>query len=389
MYLNLISNMETKYLAFRPRFSTRISAFFMCLTMLSFLLGCRKEDSRPEAADLRTLLIYMAGDNTLSEETNEKIESLRKGYMKRMGRLLIYQDAYGQLPKLVEINGTDNGAALITLKNYPSENSADPTVFKKVLDDVRKFAPASSYGLIMFSHASGWLPANTLVRPSSVAQDGRNYLEIRDFVTVLPDHFFDFIIFEACFMSGIEVLFELRNKTDYIVSSSAEILSPGFTPLYSKFLPALYQKEADLMKVGQGYFDYYNGMTGDYRSATISVISTKGLNNLYDWTKVSATKELESQALTSVQHYDRYADYRLFFDFKDYYQRISAEKTHAEFSRLIDEVVIYKAATPDFMINYSGFKIKNFSGLTTYIPQKKFPFLNEEYQKLSWSHPRK
>lgn len=33
----------------------------------------------------------------------------------------------------------------------------------------------------------------------------------------LPDHLFEFIIFEACNMAGIEVAYELRNKAAYIM----------------------------------------------------------------------------------------------------------------------------------------------------------------------------
>ena len=34
-------------------------------------------------------------------------------------------------------------------------------------------------------------------------------MEITDFAMALPDHLFEFIIFEACNMAGIEVAYEL------------------------------------------------------------------------------------------------------------------------------------------------------------------------------------
>ena len=44
--------------------------------------------------------------------------------------------------------------------------------------------------------------------------------------------------------------------------------------------PLLYKKEADLPAVAAAYYDYYNSMEGDNRSATISVIQTSGLEML-------------------------------------------------------------------------------------------------------------
>ena len=40
-------------------------------------------------------------------------------------------------------------------------------------------------------------------------------------------------------MAGVEVAYALRNKTDYLLASSAELLSPGFVPIYAHTLPSL------------------------------------------------------------------------------------------------------------------------------------------------------
>lgn len=36
------------------------------------------------------------------------------------------------------------------------------------------------------------------------------------------------LVFDTCFMSSIEVLYEMRNSFDYIVSSPTEVLATGF-----------------------------------------------------------------------------------------------------------------------------------------------------------------
>lgn len=358
---------------------------YLLIFLLLFTASCKKdEDADPQ--NQRTVLVYMGGDNNLYQETDDKIEALRKAYTRGMGRLLVYQDAAGITPRLLEItSGAGDAGVTQVLKSYPEENSASAAVFKRVLEDVRAEAPAPSYGLIFFSHASGWLPQRTLIRPYAVAQDGKEDLELREFASVIPDGFFDFIIFEACFMTGIEVLYQLKDKTDFILSSSAEILSPGFTPVYSELLPFLFRPQAALEDFARVFFEHYDNMSGDYRSATISLVRTEALPALAAWIKENVSGTLPPAELNTIQHYDRYPDYRLFFDFEDYYQRLSSPESHAELSRLISDAVIYKAATPSFMPSYNGFGIKHFSGMTSYIPQDKFTFLNGEYMKLLWT----
>src|SRR5690606_30603257 len=124
------------------------------------------------------------------------------------------------------------------VKTYPEQNSATAETFQTVLNDVEALTPADSYGLILFSHATGWLPTGALLRPEAallqmglvpirtytIAMDGTTELGLKEFANAIPDRFFNFIAFEACFMAGVEVLYELKDKTDYILSSSAEIL---------------------------------------------------------------------------------------------------------------------------------------------------------------------
>lgn len=93
------------------------------------------------------------------------------------------------------------------------------------------FISSPSYGFIVFSHASGWLPQGTLTSPLSIIMDKKQEMELSDFAQAIPDKTFNYIIFEAYFMSRIEVAYELKKKSDYILASLAEILSPGL-PIY-------------------------------------------------------------------------------------------------------------------------------------------------------------
>lgn len=365
----------------------RLNVYFLLLYFL-LLWSCGKEkvDIVPKPPVSRTVIVYMGGNNNLQNETYEKIESLKQGYKSGMGRLLIYQAVRDATPRLLEIIADPSGKGIEkVLKTYEKQNAADATVFSQVLAEVKQTAPAQSYGLILFSHASGWLPQGTLIKPRTLLQNSENDLELRDFASALPDNSFDFIIFESCFMTGIEVIYELKDKTRYIVASSAEILSPGFTPIYPKLLPYLYSEEADLEGLSKQIFSYYNSQSGDYRSATISLIDVRPLPELATWVRINATKPLQESELPLVQHFDRYANYRLFFDFADYFSRRTPTESQAALRSVLNKIVIYKASTPQFLLGQGGFTIRTHSGITSYIPQTRFSYLNTEYAKLKWT----
>jgi hypothetical protein len=350
-----------------------------------FLGSCDGNGERDSTLN-RVVLVYLGGDNNLSGETYVKTEALKRGWNPSLqGRLLIYSDPANGVPKLTEVASEGRGGVTETVvRTYDESNSADAAVFASVISEVKAAYPAHSCGLILFSHASGWLPEATLTAPRSIIIDRKDEMELIDFAAAIPDHAFDFIVLEACFTAGIEMAYELKDKTDYILASSAEILSPGFSDIYADVVADLFSPTADLSAFARKAFEYFDSQSDDYRSATFSVIRTDRLRALADWIKNSGVDLHESFAGTA-QHFDRYGSYRLFFDLLDSYRQVLTAAQSAELERLIGECVVYRAATPWFMPRSNGFEIKAHCGLTTYIPQTRFPFLNSEYGKLAWA----
>ena len=356
--------------------------YFMMYLFL-VLAGCKKDDVTLEQSSSRTLLVYMNGNSNLDKETYDKLEELRKSATRTMGRLLVFQDIGSSGARLLEIKyGKDGQGEIALIKSYGHTNAS---IFKQVLNDLVSVAPSHAYGLLYFSHGSGWLPQRALTQPFDFSPTATDHFGFSDFAAAIPDHFFDYIVFESCFMSGIEVLYELKDKTNFVMSSAAEIVSPGFTGIYDQLLPLLYQPQADLKACAQLYFEHYNKQNGIYRSATISVTDMKALPALANWVKKYASTKLPESKLNEIQHFDRYYGYKLFFDFEDYYQRLSPLESHDELSALLKKAVPFKAATPQFLKNYNGFDIFAFSGLTSYIPQNGFGYLNNAYKNLTWS----
>ena len=138
---------------------------YITAILLAVLLcgSCINEEYAGPDPDLptRTIIVYLGGDNNLSEETGRKIEALRQGWTYTGNKCLIYQDSRDGA-RLLRLRGgcrTTPTPYVETVREYGAENSASAETFARVLREVAAEYPADSYGLIFFSHASGWLPA--------------------------------------------------------------------------------------------------------------------------------------------------------------------------------------------------------------------------------------
>lgn len=358
--------------------------YLVCLFFIWTFYSCSTEDSVQNVKSV--LLVYMGGDNDLSNESNDKLNAMKTGWINNPEiKLLIFQDDAYSSPRLLEPDG-EGGEKVI--EEYAEINSADASTLSKVVKTVQNYYPKAQMSLLVFSHASGWLPQNSLVYPTtkatsrSIILDKNQRMELADFASALPNHQFQNIIFEACFMGGIEVAYQLRNKAHYLAVSSAEILSPGFTKIYAKKIHVL--AAGDLSTFMNETFQFFELQQDEQmRSATFSIICTDKLNDLA--TFIQNNCELpEIGNTTNLQVFDR-NKHHLFFDFEDYFLSLTSGETKKnELIQKINEIVIWKASTKTFIPKEGGFEIKKHSGLTTYVAQSEYSFLNEQYKQLDW-----
>ena len=387
---------------------------YILAVVLSAVLfsSCINEEYEGPDPDLpvRTILVWLGGDNNLSDETGRKIEALRQGWTYTGNKCLIYQDSRDGA-RLLRLRGgcrTTPTPYVEIVREYGAENSASPATFARVLREVADEYPADSYGLIFFSHASGWLPAGTLQNPQkqrkhsrSIGVDdggtGRAEMEIAEFAAAIPDGMFDFIVFETCLTAGVEVAYELRGKSDYMLASAAEIVSPGFTPVYPSALRLLCNTAVEtrtaLEAFGRAWMDYVTtNYTGARRSATLSLIDINETSPLAARTQAALrTRSAEAPDLSRLQHFDRPGSYGdspalpRFFDLNEWLETVADPDEYEAFRLQLERTVVWKAATETFMAGQNGFTVRCHSGLTTYVEQDAFPDLNQAYRRLSWS----
>ncbi len=356
--------------------------------------SCSIEDSyTPEVTERvyeRVLFVYIAGDNSLDSEVEAKLEAIESG-AQQMGDdqiVVAFVDSYGDESALYQITNSES----VLIKEYGIDlNAADGQTFEAIVEQVVELYKAQKYGMLVFSHASGWLPQGALTNPTSfvttksIMQDGSDEMEIADFVAAIPSNTFDYIIFESCYMASVEVVYALRNKADYIVASSAEVVSPGFEEIYPSAIQYITPLEPDLQRFAQEYFDCWSAKSGVYQSATISLLDTSAIDRLAECVKqINSCASPSETAYTEIQYFNR-SGYRLISDFGSYIDSYAPADLAAEFQEALDAVVIYKQATQYFLLGQSyDYEINAHSGLTTYIPQASLSDLNSEYYQTEW-----
>ena len=303
--------------------------------------------------------------------------------------------------------------------------------FRNTLEYIRANFDAERYGILLSSHGSGWAPSGYISDPDALEPepmgvmpsfetlqkrripafrlpnedeipvktigvhyyrvDSSEEMEITDMADAFPFKM-DYIIFDACFMGGIEVAYELRNVADRIVFSQTEILGEGMN--YRKIASQLFAEGGpDLEGVCKSYYDQYNSNSGVMKSATISLVDCSKLESLAEITKELLEKYRSGlnslQDTRTVQQYYR-NDYRYrdkhkwFYDFGDIIEKCGlSEEDKAAFNENLNAAVRYKAATKWFM---SDFEIKKHSGLSMYLPFTTGRYyLNSFYKTLEWN----
>jgi len=376
-----------------------LQVLFLLLLLLS-LASCRDEDGNSVATfPGKTVLVYMVADNSLSSDARVNIDSLMAG-MERSnieGNLIIYVDRNNEVPRLIRlVKAGDGTVSLQTIKTYPEQNSVSPTVMASVFTEVADRFPSKSYGLVLWSHGYGWLPATTSAKTTVQAvtlrwfgMDGADEMEISDLVTALSaGPHFDYILFDACFMGGVETAYALRHCTDYLIASPTEVLSDGFP--YSELVPYMVgSTKSDYIKMASLYYEHYSAMTGYSCSAAVGCIKCSELEALAEETRAlinAHAADLDSFHVDSVQHFESYSPH-LFYDFGNFVEHFTTGLQRHYFEQQLARTVLYKACTRNILsVNGSShyFPVEHFSGLSTFIPSSVTTTRNASYQTQEW-----
>lgn len=371
--------------------------------------SCDKEKNEPNPKETsRTILIYAVASNNLSSYLDKDMEEMivTAPSIKGLGdnvRVLLYSVASKKASEatIAELTKNRDGSYdFKTLKSYDRETfSTDPKRMSEVFADLRQIASADKFGLIFWSHGTGWLPDfDTHELPGMQKSFGWDTYEsitdkcdIIELTDAIPNYMFDYIWFDACYMMTIETVYQLRNKCDYIGGYPTEDWSPGMN--YDSTLPLIAAVEPDLEGAAKAFFDYYNDSN---MAVTVSVISTSGLENLAAVASEFYSKGSRPESAFGFQDYGR-SPYRGLYDFGQFTRSYltsngdnddndeNSDNLNAAFSKALDEVLLYGGCTSkDFYGNANAFDPDIYSGMSCHFPDTFSEQQEEYYRRLDW-----
>lgn len=337
----------------------------------------------------RTVLVYMVASNNLGTGRYDAADLAEMQIAAEAGditdgRLLVYHVPSSGDPVLKEVTAR----GIDTLALYDSEiTSVGSERMRKVFEDTRSLAPADDYGLILWSHASGWLQdgiddeiESDRVQPLAFGQDKGKRMNMTALARTLEGQDFSFVYFDCCYMGAVEVAYELREATPLIVASPSELPSNGMP--YEQNVRCFFKAQPDLLQAARNTFDYYNHMGGSARTSTMCVIRTAGMDRLasavraiYEKAEIPWPEGYQPQRyMTETRCYH--------FDLSHYVEALTADESLLkEYREALADVVLYEDATPYL---WSRLPIDSHCGLSTFIFNGPTQTSMKGYNTTSW-----
>lgn len=360
----------------------------LLLTIATLLTACGSDDDAPQTK--RTILVYMVASNTLGgynydDKDIAEMQSIIESEGLNGCRWLVYLMPKTGEPTLKEF--TKSGVK--TLSTYSSSDYAvDPDVMTSVFADMKRYAPANEYGLILWSHSDGWVaPLNPLssISGRSFGEDRSYNMSIPDLANALTGQNFNFIYFDCCYMSNIESLYELRHCSPYIVASATEIAATGMP--YDENIPLFCADNVDLQQACENTFNYYNNNTDPkWRSCSISLIDTRNIDRLAQVSRSIFASGATIDPNYIPQQLQPETEAQFLFDFPDYMRSLDATNSYrADFDTALSNVVIYTRHTEQMWPTLSyGWRLDRCNGISSYIIRDIDDASYRGYSSLQW-----
>lgn len=358
----------------------------------------------------RTVLVYIAADNNLSSWCQEDIDEITQaaGDIPNNSRILIYLDDTS-LPRILTVEQEKGRRPICkTIHQYEEEhNSGDTETLRLAMEWVTENSPSESYGLVLWSHGSAWLPAKAPAQ-RAICVDTNKRMEIKDIADVLAQSpHLEFILFDACFMQAVEVAYELRETANYIISSPAEIPGPGAP--YHRLIAPMFSIPLNANSIAEEYYReyqdnkiYVEGYEPDCFGVCLSVVDCRQLDNLATATNEIIAKyahEISNINLSGVQRYFTWGGNTTpeYYDMNGYMRQLITDPADYDYwKNAFDKVIPYKRTTPQWFSSDPSdgrngrlediVDMENYGGISCYVPKEGRTKLNEAFRSASWYH---
>ncbi|MFR9591772.1 MAG: clostripain-related cysteine peptidase [Rikenellaceae bacterium] len=374
----------------------------------------------------QTTIMYFMGTSLKSNYFDrynipDTQSAVASGALGSNGRLLIFMPNISNAT-LYEIYQTSGGYATETIAtfedgyNYKSF-STTPANLVDVIEKSQEYAPAKRYNLILSGHGTGWVlqshPRLRSIDTELFSWEKRDnvdvetrffggsidgYMEVTEFREALEQIStkFGYILFDMCFMSNIETIYELKDLCDNVVASPCEVMGYGYP--YQTILPQLFTddgKNYDLEGACLAFYEFYDNLS-NYPSGAVALCQTANLERLASVLKRINESGVNSVDINDLQCYENLAS-NVFCDLWHYVNEACVDSSLlSEFNSAMDLAFPVKYHTDQF---YTGLSYSDsvwesgrtywvdiddttFSGVSTTEPSTKF---TDEWVETSWA----
>ena len=364
-------------------------------------------DTPPTVANHTLMYCFLGTSLSSYFRTNleDAAAAINTGILSNNNRVIFFRQESKYSGYIGEIyyDGKERRLKEITL----SSSIIKPEKVADIIATMAELAPAERYGIVFAGHGQGWITREILAGNNNISTlslmanpwvqaagaevtrafgENNVQLDIEELAEGIEQSNveLDYILFDACFMSNIETIYDLRHSANYIIASPCEIMGRGFP--YHRTLPYLFQdngKTTDYIGAAKSYHDFYKSeYTGSGRCGSITV---------YDCSKVDALAEATSLVMESaitqkdpeykISHIQTYEgqEFHHFFDFGQWMNYIARDdEALATFNSRFDDCVIATYTLDTFYSAYGSYgshtiDLDVYSGVTTSAPSVAYP----------------
>lgn len=363
--------------------SAGILRYSMIVLAIIATIACRKDTFEPARDTEKTLFVYMPWSTNLTSYFEDNILDLERAIEGRglhNERILVFFSSSPERAELFEIACVGGKCVRSVLKEYEEVPYTSIDGLAMILGDVCSYAPAKRYAMAIGCHGMGWLPVDRGGMMSAVKKhwefDGvpitryfgglspeyQTDVETLAKAIVAANMKMEYILFDDCYMSSVEVAYALRRATDYLIASTSEMMAHGLPyDVIGRYMLG----NTDYEGICRGFLDFYSSYYYPY--GTLSVTDCRELDDLAAVMRgINSHYVLDESLRGELQRLDGYSP-MLFHDLGRYVELLCEDEIlKKEFFMQLDKTVTCCVHTPCYYSMAMGvIPITHFCGLTT------------------------
>ena len=393
----------------------KICDFIIATLFIVVGVSCSNGDS-PDGPDVpvtpvgQTVFMFFPWSNSLLSDFRRTVEDMQTVVAQRSmkdERVMVFMATSEREAVLFELKKQNGRCLTDTLRRYSDRPFTSRQWLTSLFSEVMTLAPASRYGMVVGCHGLAWVPVqgqrsarkrlgsqeridegDNLYKEEKIDKEGEpndlmhfevqgpvttrfiggtypeTQIETTDLADAMADAGFhtEYILFDACYMSSVEVAYELKDVTHYLIASPTEVLSYGFPYItMGKHLLGTPNHKG----IVDSFISFYSSYNLPY--GTVAVTDCTQLDALAAIAQQINAADAEQLVPNGVQIMDGYSP-TLFYDLGHLMSLKDAGTVlTAAFAEQLEKTVPYKGHTGQYFttLKDAPVDIKHYSGLNT------------------------